>query len=223
MSTIGRNFLLMKPVEGGWLYRMPSPWLFGGRHYLLTEGQRACLLAMAGPPRSLGTTVLLLASAATATAAVIAGAAILLAKAGLSPLAGGLIVGGLVLLVAYGGGVLAARRAIQRIRAAIPDLAPTTARLTNRDMREAVDATIGPGLRLLLAASSGFASLCAAVNLALALSLRAGPIAAWRWLMPLAGTLIFGALAIDHLRKWRRARRAPHSPAVDGDPGSASR
>jgi hypothetical protein len=42
----GMQELSFKPVTGGYLYRAPSPWLFGPtQHYLVTEEQKAALAA----------------------------------------------------------------------------------------------------------------------------------------------------------------------------------
>src|SRR5436309_8356401 len=40
----GMQELSFKPVTGGYLYRAPSPWLFGpAQHYVVTEEQKAAL------------------------------------------------------------------------------------------------------------------------------------------------------------------------------------
>ena len=41
------RFVVFKPVPGGYVYRPPTPWLFGSRaHHLVTDKQKAALLAL---------------------------------------------------------------------------------------------------------------------------------------------------------------------------------
>ena len=43
---------LFKPVDGGYLYRMPSPWIFAPPlRFIVNEPQRARILAMVNNPR----------------------------------------------------------------------------------------------------------------------------------------------------------------------------
>ena len=46
MTDLGK-FVVFKPVSGGYAYRAPNAWLFGSReHFLVTEGQKAAILAI---------------------------------------------------------------------------------------------------------------------------------------------------------------------------------
>ena len=58
----GFSAALFKPVQGGWVYRSPNPWIFGDTpHYLLNDAQKAQIGAIVLPrrPALLGTLLII--------------------------------------------------------------------------------------------------------------------------------------------------------------------
>lgn len=200
----------MKPVTGGYLYRLPSPWLVGRtRHFLLTEDQKERLraaLADRHPARTIVITIAVVSLLAIVTGAV------MLAFAALtdpgykgSGIPAGIVATVVLFALLYAVAVLTSRTMIRRVRSVVPDLAQTDQHLTDEDLRVALDAAMSPGLRLFLAMLLALA--CLAGSAALALEIQgAGKLTSGVALRG-AVAILFGAQAIVHLRRWMRDRR----------------
>lgn len=129
-NTSGIEEAAFKPVEGGYLFETPNPWIFApGRRYVVSEEQKTALLGMMRPRRPR----LRVALISTAIIAFAGGVSILWWA--LSPRYNpsafdllGIAVTTLVPLYAFA--VVAIHRHLRRIQPVVSAAAPTQARFT---------------------------------------------------------------------------------------------
>jgi hypothetical protein len=133
------RFVVFKPVPGGYVYRPPTPWLFGSRaHHLVTDEQKAALLALySASTRPVVRTIRISSAALTA---VLGTALSLWARHSGYDVPGlfSLIVmvamiASIYLASAAGRGVL-----VQRLRPILATLPPTNERITASEERQAM-------------------------------------------------------------------------------------
>ena len=133
------RFVVFKPVPGGYVYRPPTPWLFGSRaHHLVTDKQKAALLALySASTRPVVRTIRISSAALTA---VLGTALSLWARHSGYDVPGlfSLIVmvamiASIYLASAAGRGVL-----VQRLRPILATLPPTNERITASEERQAM-------------------------------------------------------------------------------------
>jgi hypothetical protein len=123
----GMEELTFKPVEGGFLYRAPNPWLFGrGRHYIVTEEQKA---ALAAHHRKTMLQVFCAIIVAAGACGPLAG--IFLPSAAIMPQI--MLLGG-AMLIGLAIGLSLNALLLRRIRPIIATLTPSAERVTQRDM-----------------------------------------------------------------------------------------
>jgi hypothetical protein len=199
MSRLWRNpidgmvELTFRPVEGGFLYRAPNPWLFGlKRHYFVNAEQRA---ALAPAHRTMVLQRFLSIIIAAMTVGPLAGAFLLsqstaqqLAYLGVCALVG--VVIGLTLNALL----------LRKVNPIIATLTPSSERITRRDMFSAQTTAFSRHFVLAFVVLS-FVMLALAV---------ARPILhpASRDLIAVVGIILFGLCSIYwcavYIAKWRR-------------------
>jgi hypothetical protein len=129
---------LFKPIDGGFLFETPNPWIFApGRRYVVTETQRSALLEIITPRRP----VLRIVVISSLLVALGVGVGLLWWRIGghENPTALdllGMIVTAVVPL--YVAGLVAVRRYLRRLAPIVAGAIPTQAKLTVRERYQAV-------------------------------------------------------------------------------------
>jgi tryptophan-rich sensory protein len=138
MSIVGEiQSMLFKQVPGGYVFQQPNPWVFGrSSRYLVSEAQKAALLAIITPRRPILTAVVILAGTLLWVAAV----AIAIAFFGhdgptVSDVAATIVLSAVPMFVAL---VVALQRNLRRMRAVIADAPRTEERITHAEVRKAM-------------------------------------------------------------------------------------
>ncbi len=173
----GMEETLFKPVEGGFIYRAPSRWLIGfGRHYVVTEEQKAALAAQ--HRRTMSQTFWAIVVGAGACGPL---GSIFLPTATIMPQ---IMFLGVCILFGLAIGLSLNVLLLRRINPIIATLTPSTERVTQRDMFGTQARTFSRGYVL------GFAAL----SLALLVLSAARPLfdPAGRDLIAVVGIVMFG-------------------------------
>jgi hypothetical protein len=138
-----RKFVVyFKPVSGGYVYRAPNNWLFGsGEHFLVTEGQKAAVLAIV---TSTIRPVLWMTGLAWITLSVLLGMALSFwayragyHASGMSGVSAMLS----MLLSIYPAFLLSRQLLLHRLRPILATLPPTSERITRLEESQALQAT----------------------------------------------------------------------------------
>jgi hypothetical protein len=157
--------MLFKPVPGGFLYRAPNPWIFGrADHYLVSEPQKAELLAMLVAPRPR------LRLAVIFAGLLLWGVGIGIVVCGISghedPTVGDVaIMIGATVAALFAALHLALRRKLHRMRPILAAATPTSAAITQCEIRAAINRTTSLRSAVIVMATSAFG--CAAQIFAL--------------------------------------------------------
>lgn len=177
----GMEETLFKPVEGGFVYRAPSPWLIGrGRHYIVSEEQKAVLAAH--HRRTMLQTFWAIVVAAGTCGPLVG---IVLPSASIMPQ---IMFLGVAMLIGLAIGMAINALLLRRIKPIIATLTPSAERVTQRDMFGTQARTFSRGYVL------GFAAL----SLALLVLSAARPIfdPAGRDLIAVVGIVMFSLTTI---------------------------
>jgi len=133
--------MLFKPVPGGFIYRAPNPWIFGyANHYLVTEAQKAELLRIVVAPRPM----LRLAAIVALVLLWVVAATVVWAFSGHDdPTAGDAIIMAIATFSAMFLAIhFALRRKLHQVQPILAHARRTTATITSREMRSAINKTI---------------------------------------------------------------------------------
>jgi MFS family permease len=172
----GMAELVFKPVMGGYIYRAPSLWIFGGRHYRVNEAQKSELVMR---HRSMLRILFWTIVAGGATAGPIAGAFML--HHGWAAL-------GVSVLVGLMMGFVINWWLVRQVRPILAPLTPTSERITRGELIHRQAAVLSPAFLI------GFGALSLAM---FALSALRGVYGAQGWdFSAVIGTLLFGACTI---------------------------
>jgi hypothetical protein len=140
MTDLGK-FVVFKPVAGGYVYRAPAPLLLGARdHFLVTEGQKAAILAtFTSSTRSVLWTIWI---SWLALSALLGTALSLWAyRSGhYAPGLGGVSAVIAIMLAIYPALVISRHVLLHRLRPILATLPPTSERITSLEEREAIRA-----------------------------------------------------------------------------------
>jgi tryptophan-rich sensory protein len=138
MSNVGEiQSVLFKQVPGGYVFQQPNPWVFGrSSRYLVSEAQKAALLAIITPRRPILKAVVILAGILLWVAAV----AIAMAFFGhdeptVSDVAATIVLSAGPMFAAL---VVALQRNLRRMRAVIAGAPRTEERITHAEVRKAM-------------------------------------------------------------------------------------
>jgi len=119
----GMQELSFKPVTGGYLYRAPSPWLFGPtQHYVVTEEQKAALAAQHR------------AMLRQAFWVIIAMGALAAPLTSLFPPTQGIPFIAASMLIGLAIGLFLNTLLVRKVKPVLTGLAPSAQRITQRDM-----------------------------------------------------------------------------------------
>jgi hypothetical protein len=130
--------VLFKPVPEGYVYQAPNPWVFGRmRRYIVSEAQKAALLAIVTPPRPWLRIAVITAAIMLWTGAV-AGAMWAITGDDQPTTIDFLIMMTLILGPIYLAWVAALRRNLRRMRPILAGAPTTQERITQREMRNAI-------------------------------------------------------------------------------------
>jgi hypothetical protein len=138
MSNVGElQSVLFKQVPGGYVFQQPNPWVFGrSSRYLVSEAQKAALLAIITPRRPILKAVVILIGILLWVAAVAAAMAFFGHE---EPAASDVIA--VIVLTAvpmFAALVVALQRNLRRMRAVIADAPRTEERITHSEVRKAM-------------------------------------------------------------------------------------
>jgi hypothetical protein len=128
---------LFKQVPGGYVFQQPNPWVFGrSSRYLVSEAQKAALLAIITPRRPILKAVVILAGILLWVAAV----AIAMAFFGHDEPTASDIVAMMVLIAVpmFAALVVALQHNLRRMRSVIADAPRTEERITHAEVRKAM-------------------------------------------------------------------------------------
>ncbi|MDF2119902.1 hypothetical protein PY365_30515 [Roseiarcaceae bacterium H3SJ34-1] len=201
MSDIGSQIAatMFKPAPGGYVFREPYRWVFGrARHYLVSEAQRAQIVAVVVPRRPIFSQMMLWTVFCLMVA--LAGAIVWAYGRHDNPSAGD-VVAMVVLAViqAYAGLLIFRWRQLRRLRPVLAGASSTDERITPADALQALNASGGAlsarQLVLTGAVSLVGSSVCA---MSFVIFLIMDRSIAWLFL-PNAG--LFGGLAMVYFRK----------------------
>jgi hypothetical protein len=137
MSNVGQiQSVLFKQVPGGYVFQQPNPWVFGrSSRYLVSEAQKAALLAIITPRRPILKAVVILAGILLWVVAV----AIAMAFFGHEePTASDVVV--MIVLTAvpmFAALVVALQRNLRRMQSVLAGAPRTEERITNGEIRKA--------------------------------------------------------------------------------------
>jgi hypothetical protein len=138
MSNVGQiQSVLFKQVPGGYVFQQPNPWVFGrSSRYLVSEAQKAALLAIIMPRRPILKAVVILAGILLWVVAVAAAMAFFGHE---EPTASDVVVMIVLTVVPmFAALVVALQRNLRRMRSIIADAPRTEERITNGEVRRAM-------------------------------------------------------------------------------------
>ena len=196
-----------KPVDGGFLFETPNPWIFApGRRYVVTEAQRSALVDIITPRRP----VLLVVVISVLLVVLGAGIGLLWWRIGghENPTARdllGMIVTAAVLV--YPAGVVLVRRHLRRIAPIVAGAVPTQAKLTVLERYQAVGDAMPTRLLKIGVVIWSLSLVMQVVSLAMpgvARPLLSHPEAIFKAIMPLA----FLVVSVYLLRRRSRQNHA---------------
>jgi hypothetical protein len=159
--------MLFRPAPGGFVYRAPNPWIFGrADHFLVSEAQKAELLAMMVAPRPALRLAIIFVGLVLWGAGM--GASLYALSGHPDPTFGDvLIMVGATLAALFLALHLALRRKLRRIQPILAAATPTTAVITSDEIRAAVNRTTSLRAAIIVVAASAFG--CAAQIFSLAI------------------------------------------------------
>jgi hypothetical protein len=139
VSNVGEiQSVLFKQVPGGYVFQQPNPWVFGrSSRFLVSEAQKAALLAIITPRRPILKAAAILAGLLLWAFAV---AAAMLAFSGHDELTASEVAAMMVLIAVpmFAALVVALQRNLHRMRAVIADAPRTEERITHAEVRKAM-------------------------------------------------------------------------------------
>jgi hypothetical protein len=130
--------VLFKPVAGGYLFQQANPWVFGPtRRYVVSETQKAALLAIVTPRRPVIYITLITAAILAWTAAI--GGLLWAVTGHPDPTALDVVAWfALILVPLYLVWVAVVQRKLRRMQPILAAAAPSQERFTNRELRRAM-------------------------------------------------------------------------------------
>ncbi len=139
MTEFRKSVVFFKPVPGGYVYRAPNTWLLGSRrHFLVTEAQKAAILAIASS--TVGPVLWITGATWIALSALLGAALSLWMYRYYRP---GLVgIGAMIsmMLSIYPAFVLSRQLLLRRLRPILATLPPTSERITSLEERQAIQA-----------------------------------------------------------------------------------
>ena len=143
MSNLSK-YVIFKPVQGGYVYRMPNAWVFGsGVHLLVDDSQKAAIIkTMDAVP------LFPIIAASWITLSILFGTVALWAAQSLSHGVRDVLVATSVVFSLYGALFISRRVLLSRLRPIIAGLPITDEQITRADMRATMPAVVLSPTRL---------------------------------------------------------------------------